>query len=365
MRKAVLAALLVSGLALGQQAPNVINTGTPSRPVWVTGTVNVNALSISSTDGGGLSVTASNPSVQDAGAAINQVVTKIAGNNNGTTLMPALDDAGAWSVNSNVINLPLRVYFDGGAVNATILGQPIQVYFDGGVVTATVTNTVATTVSGIHQVYFDGGSVNATIVGIPQVYFDGGSVVVSAINSTVTVSGTVAATQSGTWTQLGVQGMTATNQAVTNPVVVGTRAVTDGVAPTAVTATLQGSAIGDTYGRPMVQTWHPRHWSCNINSDAGVSLCQGAPGTGGDTVYITDINLSCVTVGGCTASILTGLNGVCAGGTVATLFGTVNLPNNGPFSTNLQTPIKAVANQAVCCSTSQPTTCNLEGFVAP
>src|ERR1035438_692469 len=95
MRFAVLAACLISANALSQIAPNVVTVGTPSRPVWVTGSVSIVGGTISTGDGG-LNVTATNPSVQDAGGTFNGAVTITGGKAaNGIATTILTDDAGA------------------------------------------------------------------------------------------------------------------------------------------------------------------------------------------------------------------------------------------------------------------------------
>jgi hypothetical protein len=324
MRKVVALAVLFSAVALGQNAPNVLTPGTPSRPVWVTGTVSVNAISLT-LDGGSINVTVPSTSVVDAGSVPNNVGTVIMGNNNGHMMVPQLDDAGSFIMNQGTSNqggTAWKIYFDGGVVSqgAGVNGTPWLVYFDGGVVTS---NQGAAAPTTPWAVYFDGGTVT-------------------------------------------VQGLAATNTSVTNPIVVGTRAVSDSAAPTAVTAANQGSAIGDLYGRPMVQTFHPNHWSCNINQDAGITLCETAPGSN-LSLYITDVALS--TNAADTVALTSGASNVCDGGTVTTVLGSLFMAQSSggdhTFSSNFQTPLKVPANTALCCSASVATTCNISGFIAP
>jgi hypothetical protein len=228
-----------------------------------------------------------------------------------------------------------------------------------------------------------------------------GAVNVADAGGSLTVDGTVAATQSGTWTlgansgvdigdvtinnasggsavniqdggnTITVDGtVTAANTAGDiahdtadsgNPVKVGGKAYNfDGTEPgTAVAEGDRANVITDVYGRVFVETTHPRYWtvSADYASAQTNTSVKATPGAS-LKLYITDVIIS----NGATAGNITLLNG--SGGTVLLeLYPAINGGAAMPF----RTPIVLSADTALCITSTTVTTHSVTicGYIAP
>ena len=146
-----------------------------------------------------------------------------------------------------------------------------------------------------------------------------------------------------------------------NPVKVGGKAVNfDGTAPgTAVAEADRVNFITDVYGRQLVETAHPNHFSASVDyataqTNATVKAAAGA----GLKLYITDIVVS----NGATAGNITLLDG--SGGTVMIeLYPAIN----GGMAMPFKTPIALTANTLLAITSTTVTThsVTVSGYVAP
>lgn len=247
----------------------------------------------------------------------------------------------------------------------------------------------------------DVGAIALDQDGSVQISDGGGAVSVDDNGTSLTVDGTVAATQSGTWTlgansgvdigdvtinnaagasavniqdggnSITIDGtVTASNSAGDiahdsadsgNPVKVGAKAYNfDGTEPgTAVAEADRVNNIADLYGRQYVEISHPRFW--HVSADyATAQTNTSVKATPGASLklYITDIIIS----NGATAGNITLLDG--SGGTVLfELYPAVN----GGAAVQLRSPIALTANTALCITSTTVTTHSVTicGYIAP
>lgn len=276
------------------------------------------------------------------------------------------------------------------AHDAAAVGNPVLI---GAYAKATAPTNVSTDADAVR--------LWADLAGRLQVGDGGSTLSVDDGASSLTVDGTVAATQSGTWTlgansgvdigdvtinnstgasavniqdggnSITIDGtVTASNSAGDiahdsadsgNPVKVGAKAYNfDGTEPgTAVAEADRVNNIADLYGRQYVEITHPRFWSVSADyasaqTNASVKAAPGAS----LKLYLTDIVIS----NGATAGNITLLDG--SGGTVLLeLYPAVN----GGMALSFRTPIALTANTALCITSATVTTHSVTicGFIAP
>ena len=153
---------------------------------------------------------------------------------------------------------------------------------------------------------------------------------------------------------------------------VGGSTWTDGSSPTAVTAGNAARFLTDREGRLAVTNDHPRRVRCALDASTATVLTEvtgcGVLGAG-LSYYITDISFGSSAAGGVAANasptLRYGTGANCATGP-ATWWSAATAAN-GSYVSNLSTPIKIPATNAVCMimSTAGTKWVVLSGFIAP
>lgn len=292
------------------------------------------------------------------------------------TTQPVSQAAVPWSVSVvdgglNVNNWPATTAVtESGTWNVGLTGYPIPVtVVDGG----TVTVSIASGTYPLPVTVVDGGTITvgqgiANATPWLDKLSDGTTAMTMKAASTASVAADTSLivqinpNQPALTAALLVQGKSATNAAVTNPVIAAAVARADGAAPTAFSAGNQGNVISDTYGRVMVQTFHPNHWSCFLTALTTLASCQAAPGAG-LSLYVTDV---IATEGGTagTVTLSAGTGAACVTTNVA-FTPAWAMPINGNLTMNFTTPIKTTANTLLCATATQTSTLLVNGFTAP
>jgi hypothetical protein len=146
------------------------------------------------------------------------------------------------------------------------------------------------------------------------------------------------------------------------------RVVADAASPTAQTAGNTGTAILDTQGRQLVNTKHPRRFSCStFTASTTITTFDAAClSVASNSYYITDIHIftSAATAAGTPLSVVHSANG--CGASAGNLFVCFAVANGG-CSVSFDTPIKVTTGNAICPLASVVGTkaYTINGYIAP
>lgn len=202
----------------------------------------------------------------------------------------------------------------------------------------------------------------------------------TAANLNATVTGTVAATQSGTWTvaDSDLQLMDSANNAAppANVLSIGVETATQGTTqPTAATAGNMRRLVASTDGALFTRNGGPVTWQCSLDNIAGtLTQCQAAPGAN-LKLYVTDISIQSTTATAGQFLLRQGTGTNCGTGTASIFPSAATVVRYGyPANTAAQpsifrfaVPVVLTANNALCvlCVATNTCTVAIQGFTAP